>query len=528
MTKAYPWLIYFIALGVLLLNSLPTNYVVGTDIHLEYYFAQLALKNGWDSSIDHPVDAALGVNILAPMLSRLLGIPLVWVFKAIFPALFALVPVILYLIYSRYWSKRDAFLSALFFISVPTFIMELPGITRQQIAEVFLALFFLVMLRNLPGKVKYPMMLVLAAGVIVSHYSSGVVLLLILGLYLLFRAGLSIFLRKEIQQVWTAAALLLVVASGAVVYFGWAGGGTPLRYMGHLIPIEETQVGPYKIGRMPANTILAVSGELVVADVSGVVPQYDSLMRVAVGLDFADATSWGKAFRIIQYITQALVLVGFLFMLIRRKANQQYLLLTMASAAILGLCLMFSIFAAILNATRWYHLALFFLAPMPILVFTALFKKPILFVAILIPYALFTTGVIFEVTKQDNIANPNLPYSAGLSGYRLDLTGRFTKEDEAVRDWLAGHSEIKTIYADVPGVLFLQETLTLERNIHFWQSDTKPKSGTVLFLRSQNGLSNTLTVWTGVGSRKPSTLDASLSQDPVLVQVGNSRVLALK
>src|SRR4030043_1569545 len=50
-------------------------------------------------------------------------------------------------------------------------------------------------------------------------------------------------------------------------------------------------------------------------------------------------------------------------------------------------------------------------------------------VVILIPYFIFNTGIIFELSRSQTIYFINMPYSIALSSYRLDLNTVFTRQD---------------------------------------------------------------------------------------------------
>ena len=86
--KQYPVLIFFMGLGLIYQLTLMSNYLVGTDIHYEYYFAvQTYNSGGWDSTIPHSYNSATAISVFLPAMAKLLGIPLVWAFKVIPPLL---------------------------------------------------------------------------------------------------------------------------------------------------------------------------------------------------------------------------------------------------------------------------------------------------------------------------------------------------------------------------------------------------------------------------------------------------------
>jgi len=115
-----------------------------------------------------------------------------------------------------------------------------------------------------------------------------------------------------------------------------------------------------------------------------------------------------------------------------------------------------------LNMTRFYHILLFFLAPLGALgvefLIKLVFKRKtkleasILFLAVLIPYFLFQTSFVYEVIGSTS-------WSLPLSKYRMEssrLYGTYGYIDEQSAygaRWLSENAEIEytTIYADVLG-----------------------------------------------------------------------------
>ena len=117
--RATPYLVFLLGLAFLYQTTLISNGLVGTDIHTEYYFYRAAL-DGWDTSIAHAYNTAIGTTVIAPFLTNVFRIPGYWIYKAVFPLLFAFVPVILFIIYRKEFGDKVAFLGTLFFITLPT------------------------------------------------------------------------------------------------------------------------------------------------------------------------------------------------------------------------------------------------------------------------------------------------------------------------------------------------------------------------------------------------------------------------
>ncbi len=93
----------------------------------------------------------------------------------------------------------------------------------------------------------------------------------------------------------------------------------------------------------------------------------EPLLQLAIAKDFNNASIFGGIFRIIQYLTQVLVVIGSIWLLFKYKLYRfraEFIACIAGSFVILFLCIVLPSFAAILNVTRWYHATLFFLSPM--------------------------------------------------------------------------------------------------------------------------------------------------------------------
>jgi uncharacterized membrane protein len=144
--RVYPFVIFAAAIALIYQTTFISGYLVGSDIHLEYYFAELVVGSGyWDATINNAVTACLSITMLAPVYSLLLNMDAVWLFKIIYPLFFCLVPLALFHIFRLQFGSRRAFFAAFFFIAMPMFFMDMAQLARQQIAELFFVLVILLM-----------------------------------------------------------------------------------------------------------------------------------------------------------------------------------------------------------------------------------------------------------------------------------------------------------------------------------------------------------------------------------------------
>jgi uncharacterized membrane protein len=490
----YPLAIFVIGLCLLYQTTLMSPYLVGTDIYAEYHFYQLVASTGfWDASIPITVNSCLSITMLAPVYSLLPNIDGIWVFKTIYPLLFALVPLILFHVFSQQMSQKKAFLAAFFFVAVPTFSLEMIALCRQQVAELFLALLILLLVdRKLNLMPKLALAAIFAASIVVSHYAVGFIGFIYMGLFLpfvfmlrsnIFRKAWGWLIAKTgglsrsllSRQTLPAKLLIIVVVTYFVAGLAWYGtvaSGVNLNLLSRLWT-GQTGVITTGLAKIPTQPIAFF-------DFSN----RDPLIQTAVGLDFPQASPQGTGFRILQYITQLFLIIGCLRLIFRPKYLRftiEYIALSLTSALLILACIFLPGFANMLNTTRMYHITLIVLAPFCIVGGEAvwlgvrfLWRKlrrrtevykagedsqgflKFVALAVLIPYFLFTSGFIYEITGQKVTDRVDTPYSIALSSYRLDLTGVFYWQDGVAAQWLTPNiNDEAKVYVDSHSGRFL-------------------------------------------------------------------------
>ncbi|HXH27026.1 MAG TPA: glycosyltransferase, partial [Candidatus Acidoferrum sp.] len=170
-----PTALFFTSLSLLLMTSLRGWYITGHDIQREFVVFQLAKNSGiWQiASYRDAYNACLSITILPTIFSNLLRVADPYVFKVFFQIIFALCPSIVYLMVRRWLQPALAFAATLYFIAFPTFFTDMPMLSRQEIAFLFVALMFYVIFQ---AKValgrRRALFLLLSAGLIISHYST--------------------------------------------------------------------------------------------------------------------------------------------------------------------------------------------------------------------------------------------------------------------------------------------------------------------------------------------------------------------
>ncbi len=168
-----PVYIFFIAISLLWEYSLRSHYVFGSDITREFYFFTKTLSAArWTPSKD-PYNDCLSLTILPTLIANYTRIGAEFIFKTVYPALFALVPVAVYSIGRRYFSPFICFMGSLFFMAQTEFLFEATALNRQEIALLFLSVALVVFFNKKLSLVKRnSLFLLFTFGMILSHYST--------------------------------------------------------------------------------------------------------------------------------------------------------------------------------------------------------------------------------------------------------------------------------------------------------------------------------------------------------------------
>jgi len=405
--KFYPLILLSITIALFFHLQFISPYLIGGDIHAEYYVFQFTETNSrwipeysWEyfrSFSFQKVNAMLSVTILPTIYSQLLNLDGVYIFKIVFPSIFSVfISLGLYQLYRKQIGEKFAFLSTFFFIS-NFMIYEIITLNKQMIAEVFLILLIYLISEDQIGSLKKLFLFtVFSTALVVSHYATSYLFLFIIFLGWFF-SYLKKYKFKNLKLTW--AVLFFVITFSWYVYVS---SSTPF-------------VAVVNVGNNVLNSIIndffnpAARGRVVATELG------------------ATAVSFGHTIgRLFYYATQFFIVVGFSNFIIKRKKkeiSQEYLIISLISLFILILCIALPRFAGSLNVTRIYHVALISLSPFCILGGETVFRYltrlkssfciSFLVLIILIPYFLYNQGFIYEVTG-------DIPSSIPLSLYRMD------------------------------------------------------------------------------------------------------------
>jgi len=401
-TKFYPLALLMITISLLFSSTLVSKNLInfGSDLSLEYSLCENTLNTASWSPISSSgfgrFDPMLSITILPTVYSNLLNMDLNSIFKILFPMLFSFVPLGLYQLWRENLGSKNAFMAVFLVVASETFYSEMLGLGRQMIAELFLVLLLLVVLntkiRQSKRMISYT---ILATGLVMSHYAIAVI-------FAFFITAAYIFLavtRRSRRSISLSMVMIFMV-----IMFSWY-----IFISGSAAFNNLLSYGNYVYDQLGQFFNIASRGETVL-----------------VGLGIESAPSiWNLISRIFGYLTEFLIAVGFIGLIIRRVGlnfEKEELILSSIAMAFLAALVIVPGLAQTFNMTRFYHILLFFIAPLCVLGAEFLTKLVVkhrreiwasaLLLVVLIPFFLFQTSFVFEVVKSES-------WSLSLSGYRM-------------------------------------------------------------------------------------------------------------
>lgn len=196
--------------------------VIGFDISTEIHVAQHAQAVGfWHAR--HPGDAygaMLSITLLPATLTALAGISPVIAFKLLYPLFAAVLPLTAYVIGERFMSRRFAALAAALIIAQSYFFQLMPQLARQEVGLLFFAALAASLTNErLPTGARLRLVIAMAIGLIVSHYSSAYMAIPTVGIAFVMHAVISRLRHMRLISLPLLAATSVLIG-GAVLWYG--------------------------------------------------------------------------------------------------------------------------------------------------------------------------------------------------------------------------------------------------------------------------------------------------------------------
>ena len=427
--KYYPLAIVTIALALVFYSSLITFYIAGGwyDMATEFYYYNLVRSHAyWDSTLHGNVNAMLSVTIFPAIFSKVLNVTGEWVFRIIYPLIFAFTPLALYQAYQKQTDAKIAFLSSFFFMAMPTFFILLPIMPRMCIAELFFALLILLMVEKRIDKAKRALLsIIFAVSLAVSHYG--------ISYFYMFYLLVFVFISFVVER--TSISNFWEILRKKIKKFG----ATASEQIKSVEADSRTLTKTFVLFfiTFALSWYMYMSSSSVFSTIVGIVNHaYSSIFTdlltpearevstfTALCMGPAAESIWHIVNRYLWHITELFVIVGALSIIIKRrelKFAYEYVIMLVISGILLAMCIVLPFFSKNFSMLRIYHITLFFLAPCCVIggrnIFRLISKslkrayKPLgkgeksrfavttFLLIILIPYFLFTSGFIFTFT----------------------------------------------------------------------------------------------------------------------------------
>lgn len=483
--RLYPFIVLMIAVSLLYYSSLISNHIVsfGSDVPAEYsVFRTTADSMYWNStpmgywSEEYSrVNAMLSVTVLPTTYSTLLNIDPAWMLKALFPLIFSFAPLGLYQVVQKYVGKKYAFISAFLLMAQSTFYTEMLGLNRQMVGELFFVLLLLVVLnKRMKTSNKILCFTIFSFALVTSHYALAEIFLF----FISFTSISLIILKRSSRNI-----TLSMVAFFFVLMFTWyiyTSGSTVFDSFVEFGDNVYRQLGDFFNLESRGQTVLR-----------------------GLGLEEAP-TIWNAISRIFAYITQALIVFGFIGVILRRTKfhfEKEYFVFGSAAMALLAALILVPGLANTLNMTRFYHILLFFLAPFCAIgaeVIAKLVNKQdkgfgvsLLLIVVLVPYFLFQTGFVYELTETESWSLPLSMHR--MPGFTLHVSlGYLSGQDVSSVKWMSknlnNQIQYRQVYADASFIntLLISLSTVPPSYVNFLSNVTQPQSGGVVYLSSLN------------------------------------------
>jgi len=387
-----------IALSLLFSTTLMSPYISGYDMNQEFQLFQQVQQSGvWIPQISLLYNTALSVTVLPSTVSLVSGLNGTVVFKIIYPALYSIVPVLLYKIYRRFLNPKAAFLSVFAFLAYPASYVEITQLGREMVAETLLVMLVLLLILPRIRRTRSGVLLLVmfTFGIVVSHYSLALIFLGIL----VFSYILSQLSFLKSRQIGTLASLDIISISfvAAACWFLLVAGGIVFQQLSTNLSAVISGLSDFV---SPTSRAVEVTG--------------------ALGLTYVSFTPLHLLNRAVQYVGVLFVLVGFMVFVHQRRQSQVTQILVLPTLVSMGLLLSAVILPNLsfsLNLSRIYQLSLVFLSPCFYLgatKFTSVLKRigehseedrggqmrsnHMLPAVILFTYLIFTSGWVWAVT----------------------------------------------------------------------------------------------------------------------------------
>jgi len=212
-TTLYPLLLFSISLSLLLHRNLISNYIIGADQQITYFYSNLIKTTlSWDPQIGGH-NTIIIVTMVPAIYSLIININLHLVFKVIYSFLYSLCPVGLFYAFRKAFGDKEAFLAGVFFSFYWRFFHDTPG--KEAMAHFFIVLFLMLITNTtIPRLVKKFFAIIFLSSMVLSHYGTSFIFLIAIAIAYV----ILLCIRTQAKDTLLSLDLIILFST---IWLGW-------------------------------------------------------------------------------------------------------------------------------------------------------------------------------------------------------------------------------------------------------------------------------------------------------------------
>ena len=216
--RLYPVVIFLISISLVLLMSLRSNHIMGTDVHWEYYFFRTTLNSLHWSILGHStLDACLSISLLPTIYQSILNVSPEFLFKILYSLIYSVSPLVIYILSKRYIGDAYAFLASIFYMFQSNFLWAAHG-PRTNTAAVFFALAMMILFNDeIEPLKKRILFIIFMVSCMVSHYSTTYIFF-----FIVFGSFLGIEVLSKRYAFKKIISLTIIILFFALIFFWYS------------------------------------------------------------------------------------------------------------------------------------------------------------------------------------------------------------------------------------------------------------------------------------------------------------------
>lgn len=231
-------ILYLLSLSLILILALRTNHIIGIDVHKEYHLFNLLVGSGtWEIVGGSRLNACLSITLLPLLLQSLSGIQPELLFKVLYPIIYAVAPVCVFLLAKKYLNNTYAFLSACFFMTQFNFLWTTANARTNLAILGFLLILLAIFDNTIQLTLKKIFTILFLFLLVTSHYSTTYI---VYGIIVATYLSMEILTRKF--QIKSKRVDILILLIFSTLIFFWYSQVVTGTYAGGVSFVEDVVI----------------------------------------------------------------------------------------------------------------------------------------------------------------------------------------------------------------------------------------------------------------------------------------------